>query len=219
MVKVYTEQLHRLPPVDQREALRYANVHGDVGEELLGLFDTCVQKITNACTARVCYCTLTKEELFAWIPQTAACRADSFSKAERFIVFVATIGIEMDRLMMKYAKLSPIKALLFQALGTERIETVCDIFCEKISLESAKEGLTTERRYSPGYGNFSLTAQDNIFQILCPQKNIGVALTDSRMMSPTKSVSAVIPLIKSGATTDENRCKTCGMQGCEYKRD
>lgn len=219
MFKVHTEQFHNLPPVDQREALRYASVRSEVDEALMQLFQECARQASDACTPRICYCCLSKGELYDCIPQARACRADSFAQAEYFILFVATVGIEVDRLVMKYSKLSPIKSLFFQAIGAERIERVCEVFCDKVAEEYSHSELTAERRFSPGYGDFSLSAQENIFQILSPQKNIGVALTDSLMMSPSKSVSAVIPLTKRGGLLQEQTCESCGLQTCAYKRD
>ena len=47
-------------------------------------------------------------------------------------------------------------------------------------------------RFSPGYGDLSLEVQKEIFSLLdCPRK-IGVSLGDSLLMTPSKSVTAII---------------------------
>ena len=80
------------------------------------------------------------------------------------------------------------KALLFQAMGGERIEALCDVFCDSIAEEY---GVGLKPRFSPGYGDLSIECQKEIFDILGYQKKIGLTLTDSFMMSPTKSVTAL----------------------------
>ena len=59
------------------------------------------------------------------------------------ILFAATCGIAPDRLIARYGRLSPAKALCFQAIGAERIESLCDEFNRDISSEAMSKGLYT----------------------------------------------------------------------------
>ena len=52
----------------------------------------------------------------------------------------ATVGIGIDRIIAKYGALSPSKALIFQAIGAERIESLCDTLQRDIASEKEKEG-------------------------------------------------------------------------------
>ena len=101
----------------------------------------------------------------------------------------ATVGIELDRLIIKYSHLSPTKALLLQALGAERIEALCDTFCTDMQ-NTLKIAL--KPRFSAGYGDLLLDTQTHIFGLLSLPKHIGLTLNDSLIMSPTKSVTAFI---------------------------
>ena len=116
---------------------------------------------------------------------------------ERAVVFAATVGLELDRMIAKAARLSPAKALLLQAIGAERIEALCDRFCQELSEELAPMGQTLRPRFSPGYGDLPLTFQEEIFRVLdCPRK-IGLSLNESLLMSPTKSVTALVGITRS----------------------
>ena len=55
-----------------------------------------------------------------------------------------------------------------------------------------KEGETLVSRYSPGYGDWPLEAQRRLFELLDAPRKAGVSLTDSLLMVPSKSVSAII---------------------------
>ena len=98
------------------------------------------------------------------------------------VIFAATVGIGIDRLIARYASISPTKSLLFGAIGAERIEALCEIFNKEYG----------GARFSPGYGDLPLEFQKEIFRALdCPRK-IGLSLNESMLMSPSKSVTAII---------------------------
>ncbi len=106
----------------------------------------------------------------------------------RVILMAATIGAEADRERMKAAVRSPVEQLIYDAIGTEGIENVCDRFCK--DMEERYGALTS--RFSPGYGDLPLDYQKTMIALLDTNRKIGVSLTDSLLMSPTKSVTAII---------------------------
>ena len=186
------------PPVDQREILRYAGVRSDTSE-LDPMLRECLREAADKLTYRVCYCELPlvrrEDALDLGFMTTCSHSLQShLEKCESILLFAATVGTEIDRLMARYAPVSPTKVLLLQAIGAERIEALCDVFCAEIEQEKKREGVRCTRRFSPGYGDFPLEAQRKIFSVLdCPRK-IGLSLTESLLMSPTKSVTAIVGL-------------------------
>jgi cobalamin-dependent methionine synthase I len=132
----------------------------------------------------VCYCELTKSAFLERIlvANESGSLARFLEGSERVTVFAATVGLGVDRLINRYVSVSPVKALLFQAIGAERIEALCENFCKELGLK---------KRFSPGYGDFALAAQREIFSLLGCEKRIGLSLTDSLLMTPTKSVTAI----------------------------
>lgn len=117
----------------------------------------------------------------------AKIKSKSLSKflgdSNKIVVFVATIGLGIDRLINKYSKTSQSRALSISAIGTVYIEALCDKFNFEIS--------ENNKRFSPGYGDLELSVQKEIFKVLDTNK-IGVTLNDNLLMSPVKSVSAII---------------------------
>jgi cobalamin-dependent methionine synthase I len=106
------------------------------------------------------------------------------------VVFAATVGIGPDRLVSRYLRTSPARALMHQAIGAERVEALCDSLCERIKEELSPSAFGT--RVSPGYGDIPLAIQRDLFAFLDVPRRIGVSLTDGLLMSPTKSVTAII---------------------------
>ena len=59
-----------------------------------------------------------------------------------------------------------------------------------------KEKGVIRPRFSPGYGDLPIEIQKDIFRALdCPRR-IGLTLNENLLMSPTKSVSAIIGIVK-----------------------
>ena len=208
LVKTYAQ----LPGYDRCEILRYAGVRGEDDGQMQTLLDECLAECDGVFQYRVCHIAMTRVEFFEIFPQGKT--AQSWTEnCENVVVFVATIGLGIDRLINRYASVSTTKALLFQAIGAERIESLCDAFC--------KEFDGAGRRFSPGYGDFPLTEQTKFFALLNPSKHIGVSLTDSLLMSPTKSVTAVFGIKNSACEreNEEKRCHDCDKSDCVFRKD
>lgn len=117
---------------------------------------------------------------------------------DRILLFAATVGPYPDRMTAKYGRISPVKALFWQAIGTERVEALCDSFCRERKAEYGKLGLTLRPRFSPGYADLPLSLQKDIFAVLdCPRR-LGLTLNGSLLMIPTKSVTAIAGITSVG---------------------
>lgn len=73
-------------------------------------------------------------------------------------------------------------------------------------------------RFSPGYGDFPLECQQGIAAALELSKRIGVMLTDRLMMTPSKSVTAVMGLSQRPQICRVQGCEACGKKDCGYRR-
>ena len=184
---------------DRREILRYAGCPaGEADEELLRLLDETMTELDGAFSYRVCL----RRMALTWRGETPELPFSSESKSlakclrgcNEIIMFGATVGIEVDRFIARYQHISPAKALLAQAYGAERVECLCDVFCDEMRNEAAGEGLRCTPRFSPGYGDLPLEVQSELFRLLDCTRRIGVSLGGSLLMTPSKSVTAVFGL-------------------------
>ena len=180
-------------PRNEKEALRYGGVYGEVPEAVYKLFLECASEAEKAACYRVCYRVCTVDEAREWFAEYEDVQA-RLSSARYVVLFAATVGIEIDRLIARYAKIAPSKAVLLQGLGAERVETLCNTFCKEIEEKSRENGFCAGTRFSPGYGKFPLQAQKKMLMLTDSGKRIGVSATDSWMLSPTKSVTAIVAI-------------------------
>ena len=218
-VKFYPE-----PPINRKEIVRYSGAKEET-EELGKLIDECLSEVKGKLSYRVCFSQnevkKDGEKLDLTFLKTDSCDLyKNLSGCESAVVFAATVGIEMDRLIERNKRINPSKALIFQAIGAERIESLCDSFTEDLKENLKKENKFLRPRFSPGYGDFPIENQNEIFEFLQCSKKIGVSLNASFFMSPSKSVTAIIGISSDKADEKcEKTCKTCQKTNCTFRRE
>ena len=102
-----------------------------------------------------------------------------------------TLGARFDAFQRHVAVRSGADALIAQAIGAAMIESWMDAMQDDIRAELAP-GETILHRYSPGFGDFPLSAQRVMLDLLDAPRAAGVSLTETLLMVPSKSVSAVV---------------------------
>lgn len=183
---------------DMNEILRYSGVRGENAslereiQLLLPSLDEVIRP--SACYTEVDVSVAENTVRLGTIAVSSVSLAKLLSGAERAVIFAATAGVGLDREIARLGATSLARQLLADAYGTERVEEICDLLCEKLIEEYPNAHLT--RRFSAGYGDVPLELQKDIFALLdCPRK-IGLTLNESLLMSPSKSVTAIVGIKK-----------------------
>ncbi len=196
-----TTEVFSPPPFSLSKAAYYLGIP-DPKEETELLCQEALAQLEPNLSYRVCYtrfpCSITEVGCdlgFTKFPSHNLARA--LRGCEEGILFCATLGVGVDRLIAKYKTVSPARALVINAVATERIEAFCDAFCQRIR-EQEGTGARVKPRYSPGFGDLPLTFQKTIFSVLEPERRIGVTLNDHCFMTPAKSVTALVGISKGG---------------------
>ena len=205
-------------PIDKREILRYAGVKGDVDEQTETLLNDCVALAQTAIMPRVCYRVYAANDLLAELGVESELLKNKLCKAKYAVVFGASVGVEADRLIMRFSNLSPAKSAMLQAVFTERIESVCDGFCAEIEKGCVEKGMRAGSRFSAGYGDFSIEKQTWFFKALDITKKIGVTLSDGLLMMPTKSVTAIVPIYLE-KREETGGCASCENKACLFRKE
>ncbi|MBQ8382835.1 MAG: Vitamin B12 dependent methionine synthase activation subunit [Clostridia bacterium] len=123
-------------------------------------------------------------------------------------LFAATLGLAADRLIRREEALSEARGVIADAVASAGVEAGCNRLCAHLS-EIAGAGKYLRPRFSPGYGDFPITVQQPLLDLLSARKLLGLTLTDSLLMLPTKSVSAIV-----GISPTPSGCRR-GCEGCE----
>ena len=108
---------------------------------------------------------------------------------ESDVIFLCgTIGAEFDAWQRRLSVLSAADALLSQQIGLAAVEKVME---ERARKEVEVEGRKLKPRRSPGYGDLPLSLSRTILDELDAPRKIGVSITDSNLLVPSKSVTAI----------------------------
>lgn len=143
--------------------------------------------------------------------------ADNLSQCEEAVLLAATLGLEADKLIQRYTVMNMAKASIAQACGAACMEAYCNKVQEIIRQEALERGLYLRPRFSPGYGDLKLDYQKNIFDLLECQKRLGMSLTESMLMLPTKSVTAIIGFTRNKENCHIAKCSVCSKTDCEFR--
>lgn len=141
------------------------------------------------------------------------------SGASKCAVMAATLGLESERLLSYLSKTDISAAVMFDAVCTAKIEEVCDCCENEIKKKAEDDGCHINFRYSPGYGNFPLEYQRQIVNLLSAEKAIGLTVTDSSLLIPQKSVTAVVGIFKE-KQGKHNNCENCKLKdNCMFRKN
>lgn len=210
--------------VNKKETLRYLGYRGqELDTHMESLIDKTSQELLNTIVPKSVHqefpCTITNDitiQLGSLVFESKHL-AKNLKGCDRAVIFAATIGSSADTLIKRYSIMNLAKASIVQAAGAALIETFCDTLEDSIRLEAQKRNLYLRPRFSPGYGDLALEVQKSIFNVLECSKRIGITLTDSCLMYPSKSVTAIIGLSKFPKNCMKEKCNSCSNAECDYR--
>ncbi len=180
--------------MNSAEILRYLRTSSKTDDErLLALIDSCCDEVNRCVNPKTlhrifdCAADESSVKIGGYVFSSKRL-ADNLKGCSRVCVFGATLGTECDRLLRTYSSTDITKTAVLQACLASKIEEVCDSLEDKLRAE----GLTLRQRYSPGYFDLDISENKKIFELIDLTKRIGLAITDTCQMVPTKSVTAFI---------------------------
>ena len=108
---------------------------------------------------------------------------------EAYILGV-TIGIKADMLIKRLEIASPAEAFITDALASAAAESLCELADDTLRGVGKKP-----IRFSPGYGDLPLSVQSAVLAALNADYTLGIALSPSFLMTPMKSVTAIMGIL------------------------
>lgn len=103
------------------------------------------------------------------------------------LIFAVTLGMGVDRHLLRLSKTSVSELFLADAVASAYAEAAADR-----AQELLLGGNSTKKRFSPGYGDLPLELQPAILSALSAEKHLGLTLTDTLLMKPQKSITAIV---------------------------
>lgn len=209
---------------NEKEILRYLGYRGqEIPEEVYSLIGECERELERMAAPKSIWreypLQIRDHELDMGVLKTKSRNLErNLKDCERILLFAATLGSGVDVLLQRYSRLQMSKAVVMQAAAAAMLETYCDGQNEQLKQEYLQKGWYLRPRFSPGYGDFSLENQKPLAAALELNKRIGITLTDSLLMAPSKSVTAVIGVSRIPRNCSVQGCEACGKKDCLYRR-
>lgn len=140
-------------------------------------------------------------------------------QSQEIFLLAGTIGVEIDKLIRAKMVVAPDEGVILDSCATVAIETLMDMTEENIRDGCSRNEETITWRFSPGYGDLPLDTHTNLLAALDAFKKIGLTVSRSLMLIPSKSVTAIIGVTQKVIKIPQNRCDTCNKKSnCMFQK-
>ena len=109
-------------------------------------------------------------------------------------LMACTLGMDAERRLRTTGAQQPLEGAVLDAACSAYVEAAVEQMDQQVKTDAAVHGLAGNWRFSPGYGDCPLSAQRSIVNALNATRLIGLTVTPTSLLMPTKSVTAVIGL-------------------------
>lgn len=221
------EKIRPYVNIDKNEVLRYMGYHGQaLDENITGLIDDCINEMKTLIEERhfYTYCKIVRDNNK---PNLKECSLEltgnSINKhlkdCNSCILLAVTLGSTVDMRIRYYEKFNMTKAVILDSCATTAVEEICDKVCSEIDEKIKNQGKCLTSRFSPGYGDFPISIQNNFISAIEADKKIGLTVSDHSILIPRKSVTAVAGITNILNKTENNKCLACSnFTNCAFKR-
>lgn len=214
----------RLEKIDLEEALRYLGCAGqEVPRELRRSVERCAETVLETARPRVTY------RVLSWSGERLEGAAELLTGRDirahlkgcrQAVLLAATLGPDVERLLMRTQVTDMAAALMLDACASAAVEALCDGFEADLRAEYAREGRGLTGRFSPGYGDLPLSAQSAFCELLDTRRRIGLTVSQSGILIPRKSVTAVMGVADAEIVPHRRSCAQCSRAAdCPYRKN
>ena len=214
----------RLTQLNRREVLLYLGHRGqEIGPELARQLDESEAALLAAARPRLVWravpveadCHLGGTELTL---EGADIRA-LLRPCREAVLMAATLGPDVDALIQRAQVRDMAQAVILDACASTAIENVCNHAQADLEAYYRQRGKYLTDRFSPGYGDLPLEQQPEFCRVLDTARKIGLAVGASLMLTPCKSVTAVMGVADTPQPRRAAGCENCNLfYTCQFRK-
>ncbi len=207
---------------NKKEVLQYLRWTGsEIPREVDALIDDCMAQTLSVAEPRWTW-TVSPIDRAARTPALAFTGQDVpalLADCDRVVFFAATLGNGLEMAIRRAQVRDMTRALVLDCCGSAAIEAVCDEAEGEILTALNDPSVYLTDRFSPGYGDLPITAQPELLAAVDGPRRIGLHLTASNILTPRKSVTALIGLADRPQNKRFRGCAYCSMfETCAYRK-
>ncbi|MCD8300782.1 MAG: vitamin B12 dependent methionine synthase, activation domain protein [Clostridiales bacterium] len=211
----------QLTDLNYNEILMYLGHRGqDVSPEVDTQIRKCRDEIMKVSVPRLVYARMpVADSQICGFPMGGNDIREMLAPCREAVLLAATLGAKVEQVLMRREVTDMAEAVIMDACASAAIENVCDHFEETMRKEVGAESLYLTSRFSPGYGDLPLSLQSDMCRILNTSRRIGLSVTETSIMVPRKSVTAIMGIADTPRTLRTKGCEACNMfLTCRYRK-
>ena len=211
-----------LTHIPQEEILRYLGCPGTEDPATLALVEGCSARLLAAARPKWTY------RVFDLAVQTDGVRLDCglllpgrdlaahLRGCSRAALLAATLSAPVDALLRRAQAEDLAAAVALDCCATAAVEAVCDL--AEAEIRARFPGCSFPFRFSPGYGDLPIELQDPILRLLDAPRRVGLYATDRHILTPRKSVTAVLGISDGEISPQKRGCASCTFRDrCKFQ--
>lgn len=141
------------------------------------------------------------------------------SHCHRALLMAATLGADAERLLLHTQVTDMAQALILDSSASAAIENVCDNLEADLRSQVESQGFFLTDRFSPGYGDLPLSLQSQFCTLLNTQRQIGLTVSQTSLLIPRKSVTAILGISDQPRLTRSSGCQNCALfETCQIRK-
>lgn len=211
-----------LTHIPREEVLRYLGCPGTEDPATLALVEGCSARLLAAARPKWTY------RVFGLAVQTDGVRLDCglllpgqdlaahLRGCSRAALLAATLSAPVDALLRRAQAEDLAAAVALDCCATAAVEAVCDL--AEAEIRARFPGCSFPFRFSPGYGDLPIELQDPILRLLDAPRRVGLCATDRHILTPRKSVTAVLGISDGEISPQKRGCASCTFRDrCKFQ--
>lgn len=213
----------KLKTISKSEAARYMGIRGEPDAAIQAILDEAEElvreKLRPSYVYRETALEFTEDGVKAdcmSIPMPGEDIKRHLEGCGKAILIAATVSAEADKLIRQAAVTNMARSLAIDCLCSAAVEQVCETAEEEIFSRINAPYRTW--RFSPGYGDLPISMQREFILALNAQRRIGLTVTESSLLVPSKSVTAIIGISELPIEQKNKGCDMCRLkENCSFR--
>lgn len=213
----------KIERLDREQALRYMAYRGGELTDTAGAYlDECEQRLMKVLRPSFIYRVFGIRSFFPLCLDNGLVLpgndiSEHLAGCDRAAVFAVTIGLAVDTLIRRLQIEDMAKAVITDAFASTAAEQAADMAETAIRQDLPDQYFTW--RYSPGYGDLPLDIQPLLLGAVEAGKRAGIAVQTGGLLSPLKSVTAIVGISDNRIEKQRMGCRDCmSYEVCQLRR-
>ncbi|HJB40170.1 MAG TPA: methionine synthase [Candidatus Ruthenibacterium avium] len=198
------------------EAASILGASKGLDERTRALIEKAFAAVKSAAAPKMCYVYLDEAQLAPLVQGKDLAR--HLKDCDGAVLFAVTLGGAVDALLRRTQLTDMAYAVIMDAAASVVAESAAEQAQQFLIAQTQEKGRYLTGRFSPGYGDSPLSLQTLFLKHLDAQRKIGLCATDTCLLTPRKSITAICGEASVPVKGALAGCATCALRETCQKR-